>query len=152
MGRSSMEPGMRRVMGMKYMAWFFQVTEVYAVSSTTPTISKSPEVFGPGEPKWCPIGFSPGLKHFLTNDWLTTATDGEVGVSWVVNPRPMRTRVPTESKYSALPLTQEAPSPREGRPCIWTPSPQLLASMGVLVEMPTRCTPGMAWNRASMLR
>jgi hypothetical protein len=59
---------MRRVMGMKYMAWFFQVTEVYAVSSSTPTISKSPEVCGPGEPKRRPIWFSPGLKNFLTKD------------------------------------------------------------------------------------
>jgi hypothetical protein len=32
---------MRWVMGMKYIWWSFQVAEVYAVSSTTPTISES---------------------------------------------------------------------------------------------------------------
>jgi hypothetical protein len=42
---------MRWVMGMKYMWRFFQVAEVYAVSSTTPSISKSPEDCVPGEPK-----------------------------------------------------------------------------------------------------
>src|SRR5579863_2870921 len=133
-------------MGMKYIGWFFQVAEVYAVSSTTPTISKSPEDCVPGEPKRRPIGFSPGLKNLLTKDWLTTATAGEVAVSWVVKPRPMRTRVPTESKYSAFPLTHDASLLRKGWPWTWTSSSALLASIGVLVDMPTFSTPGMAWN------
>src|ERR1700722_10274427 len=120
MGRRRADSGTRWVMGMKYMWWFFQVAELYAVSSTTPTISKSPEDCGPGEPKQRPIGFSPGLKNFLTKDWLTTATTAEVAVSWVVKPRPMRTCVPTESKYSAFALSQEAPLWRSGWPCIWT--------------------------------
>src|ERR1700722_18108639 len=137
MGRRRADSGTRWVMGTKYMWWFFQVAELYAVSSTTPTISKSPEDCVPGEPKRRPIGFSPGFKSLLTKASLTTATAGEVEVSRVVKPRPIRTRVPTESKYSALPLTQDAPSFRTGWPWIWTPSPELLASIGVLLEMPT---------------
>src|SRR5580704_9458023 len=152
MGRRRADSGMRWVMGRKYMWWFFQVAELYAVSSTTPTISKSPEDCGPGEPKRRPIGYPPDLKKLLTKAWLTTATAGEVEVSWVVKPRPSRTWVPTESKYSALALTQDAPSCRSGWPWIWTPSPVLLASIGVLEEMPTFWTPGMAWNRSSMIR
>src|SRR5581483_12421510 len=105
---------MRCVKGMKYMWWSFHVAELYAVSSTTPTISKSPEDRGPGEPKRRPIGFSPGLKNRFTKDWLTTATAGEVEVSLVVKPRPISTWVPTESKYSALALSHDAPSSREG--------------------------------------
>ena len=41
-------------------------------------------------------------------------------MSRLVKPRPMRTWVPTESKYSALPLTQDAPSFRKGWPWICT--------------------------------
>jgi hypothetical protein len=54
------------------------------VSSTTPTISKSPEDCAPGKPKRRPIGFSPGLKNRLTKDSLTTdqpLTDSEL-IRW----------------------------------------------------------------------
>src|SRR3984885_3609813 len=152
MGRRRADSGTRWVMGTKYIRWFFQVAELYAVFSTTPTISKSPEDCVPGEPNRRPIGFSPGLKNLLTKAWLTTATAGGVEGARGVMPRPMRTGVPTESKYSALPLTQDAPSFRKGWPWTCTPSPELLASIGVLEEMPTFWTPGMVWNRSSMIR
>src|ERR1039458_5586644 len=58
------------------------------------------------------------------------------------DPRPITTCVPTESKYSALTLTMDAPTSILGCPCTCTPVPQLLSSIGVYKLMPTFFTPG----------
>ncbi len=58
------------------------------------------------------------LEELLDECLVDHGDGGAVRVSCGVNPRPITTRVPTESKYSALPLTKEAPLLRSGLP--WT--------------------------------
>src|ERR1039458_2494342 len=48
-------------------------------------------------------------------------------MSFWLMPRPMTRCVPTESKYSELTLTMEAPMWGSGSPCTRMPVPQLLA-------------------------
>ena len=62
----------------------------------------------PESPKRWPIGLRLP-KNCFTNSWLTTATGGAFSVSCSVKPRPITTWVPTESKYSGVPFTQDAP-------------------------------------------
>ncbi len=56
------------------------------------------------------------MTQALGLDCMTTSTGGPFSLSCEANPRPMTTCVPTESKYSGVPFTQEAPLLMSGSP------------------------------------
>src|ERR1039458_9607692 len=74
--------------GMKKVGYAGPRASWYLVSSTTPTISKSPLWLGSPMPKCLPIGSCLG-KNLRTKAWLTTATGRDDGVSSmpIVRPR-----------------------------------------------------------------
>ena len=55
-------------------------------------------------------------EELLDELLVATATGAAFSVSCNLKPRPMTTRVPTESKYSGVPLTQDAPLLMSGSP------------------------------------
>ena len=72
------------------------------------------------------------LAEELLDELLIDDGDGgAVNVSCDVKPRPATTWVPTASKYSEVPFTQDAVLLRSGSPCTFTPEPQLFDSIGV---------------------
>ena len=86
-------------------------------------------------------------KNFLTNAWLTTATNCEVAVSASVKPRPRITGCPTVSKNFGFTRSHDEPlwafGPGSGRPSTNTPSPQLLPSNTLYERQPNALDSGL---------